>query len=96
MSKATITMTRTQNSYFSALEGLGFTGGMKKESLSMSFELASLKIAIKISGDSSTKIVTTEYKADGTSKDTTQTFFPPASEFSSGVVLKHVKELIAG
>jgi len=96
MIKATVTMTRTQNSYFSALEELGFKGGAKKESLSMTLELASLKIAIKITGDSSTKIVTTNYKADGTSKETTQTFFPPASEFATGVVLNHIKGIIAG
>lgn len=95
MSKATVTMTRTQNSYFSALEELGFKGGLKKESLSMTLELASLKVSIKIGPDTSTKIVSTAYKADGTSKDTTQTFFPPASEFSAGVVMSHIKAIIS-
>lgn len=88
-------MTRTQHSYLSALEELGFKGGLKKESLSMNLEMASVKVSVKIGADSSTKIVTTEYKADGTSKETTQTFFPPASEFATGVVLNHIREIIS-
>jgi hypothetical protein len=87
-------MTRTQNSYSVALAELGFTGGMKKESLSMTLDLATVKIAVKVSENSSIKIVTTDYKAEGKPKETTQTFFPPASDFSSGVVLGHVNQIL--
>lgn len=96
MSKvATIAMTRTQDAYSSALTELGFKGGVKKESLSMSIEMASAKVSVKITADSSIKIITTEYAVDGKTKETTQTFFPPASDFSAGIVMEHVKQVLS-
>ena len=98
MSKTPETMTKTQTDYIAALEALGFAASAKKGTATMTRKFhagdgtLNMSLTVKISADDSIKLTKTTFPENSNPKETTQTFFPPASNISTGIVMAEIHD----
>lgn len=94
MSVITPALTENQVLYVKALTKLGFAAKKNPATFVREATKASPSVTVKLSSDGSIKVTALVVRAGKDPKETTQTFFPPASNFSTGIVMDEVRSLI--